>query len=147
MLANGPILRLLPRIDKDNEFFWTSGEDSRLRFLSCMACKSLVHPPGPCCPYCLARDLAPKVVSGRGIVESFTVNHQQWIPGSDPYIVGLISIVEQRDVRLMTNLIEVEADDLYIGMEVEVVFEQSDDVYLPLFKPVSKELANAVEGA
>ncbi len=137
MLANGPILRLLPRIDKDNEFFWTSGKDNQLRFLSCIACEALVHPPGPCCPYCLGRNLEPRVVSGQGIVESFTVNHQQWIPGSDPYIVGLISIVEQKDVRLMTNLVEVEVDDLQIGMEVEVVFEQSDDVYLPLFRPVS----------
>jgi uncharacterized protein len=136
MVANGPALRLLPRLDDDNHFFWTSGEDGQLRFLRCRACENLIHPPTPRCPYCLAEYLVPEVVSGHAIVESFTVNLQQWIPGSDPYIVGLVSMVEQSDVRLMTNLVDVEPDDVHIGMEVEVVFEHNDDVYLPLFRPV-----------
>jgi uncharacterized protein len=133
MVANGPALRLLPRLDDDNRFFWTSGEDGKLRFLRCRSCENLIHPPAPRCPYCLAEYLVPEVVSGHAIVESFTVNHQQWIPGSDPYIVGLVSMVEQSDIRLTTNLVDIEPEDVHIGMEVEVVFEHNDDVYLPLF--------------
>ena len=33
--ANGPAIRLLPRLDPDNEFFWTAGRDGVLRFLRC----------------------------------------------------------------------------------------------------------------
>lgn len=139
MIAKGPSIRLLPRVDQDNHFFWTSGADGLLRFLRCRACESLVHPPAPRCPYCLAGYLSPEPVSGRGVLESFTVNHQQWIPGSDPYIVGLVSIQEQSDVRLTTNLVDVEPEDVEIGMEVEVVFEHCDDVYLPLFRPLAGE--------
>ena len=42
-------------------------------------------------------------------------------------------MVEQSDIRLMTNLVDIEPEDVHIGMEVEVVFEHNDDVYLPLF--------------
>jgi uncharacterized OB-fold protein len=76
-------------------------------------------------------------VSGRGHLETFSVNYQQWIPGSEPYIIAWVSIVEQPDVRLTVNLIDVEPEDVRIGMEVEVTFEHNDDVYIPLFRPVA----------
>ncbi len=138
--APGPAIRVLPRLDDTNRFFWTSGEDGRLRFLRCSACRHFVHPPAPRCPYCLdgaTRDgtLAPEPVSGRGVVHSFTVNHQQWIPGSDAYVIGLVTIAEQDDVRLTTNIVECPLEDLHVGMAVDVTFEHSDDVWLPLFRP------------
>jgi len=133
--ARGPALRVLPRLDDTNRFFWTSGTDGRLRFLRCGACHQYVHPPVPRCPYCLGDDLGPAVVSGHAVVHSFTVNYQQWIPGSDPYVIGLVTIDEQDDVRLTTNLVDCPPDDVRIGMAVEVVFEQSADVWLPLFRP------------
>jgi uncharacterized protein len=136
MVANGPLLRLLPRLTDDVAFFWTSGEDGVLRFLRCDDCGFYIHPPGPVCPRCLSRHVQPQPVSGLGHVETFTVNYQQWIPGSDPYIIAWVSIDEQPDVRLTTNLVGVEPDDVWIGMPVRVLFEQADDVWLPLFAPV-----------
>jgi uncharacterized OB-fold protein len=135
MVANGPSLRLLPRLSDDVAFFWTAGADGTLQLLRCRACQYFIHPPGPVCPRCLSRDLGPETVSGRGRLESYTVNTQQWIPGSEPYIIAWVSLSEQPDVRLTTNLVGVEPDDVVIGMAVEVVFEQADDVYLPLFRP------------
>ena len=139
MLANGPSFRVLPRLDDENRFFWTSGADGVLRILRCNNCHFYIHPPSPICPRCLSRDVAPQTVSGRGRVETFTINYQQWIPGSEPYVVAWVSIDEQPDLRLTTNLVDVEPDDVAIGMAVEVVFEQNDDVYIPLFRPVSAE--------
>lgn len=138
MTAPGPAIRLLPRLDQDNEFFWTSGADGRLRFLRCQDCRTFVHPPAPICPQCLSRDLAPEAVSGRATVVAYTLNVQAWIPSSEPYLIGLVAIDEQESVRLMTNLVEVEPADVRTGMAVEVVFEQAEDVYLPLFRPVSE---------
>jgi uncharacterized OB-fold protein len=137
MVADGPPFRLLPRLDQENTFFWTSGEDGRLRFQRCRDCRQYVHPPAPRCPYCLSSDTGPEAVSGRGTVESFTVNFQQWIPGADPYIVAWVSIVEQDDVRLTTNLVDLEPEQVEIGMPVEVRFEHHEDVWLPLFGPVA----------
>jgi uncharacterized OB-fold protein len=139
MVAPGPSLRLLPRLSEDVAFFWTSGADGVLRILHCHACGYYIHPPGPVCPRCLSRQLSPQAVSGRGHVETFSVNHQQWLPGSDLYIIAWVSIDEQPDLRLTTNLVDVEPADVAIGMAVEVVFEQNDDVYVPLFRPVTGE--------
>jgi uncharacterized OB-fold protein len=134
MLANGPSFRVLPRLDDENRFFWTSGADGVLRILRCNNCQFYIHPPSPICPRCLSRDVAPQTVSGRGRVETFTINYQQWIPGSEPYVVAWVSIDEQPSVRLSANLIDVKPDDVAVGMEVEVTFEHVEDVYLPLFR-------------
>jgi len=135
VLADGPPFRLLPRLDDDNRFFWTSGADGRLRFLRCGACETYVHPPAPVCPRCLTAQPSPEPVSGRAVLESFTVNYQQWIPESEPYMIAWVSIVEQPDVRLTTNLVGVDAESVSIGMEVEVLFEEQGEIYLPLFRP------------
>jgi uncharacterized OB-fold protein len=131
--------RVLPRLDDDNEFFWTSGADGTLRFLRCTTCGYYVHPPSPICPNCLTRTLAPEAVSGRGTVASFTVNHQPWMPTFEgPYVIALVEIDEQPSVRLMTNIVDCPVDAVRIGMRVEVTFEHNDDVWLPLFRPVSQ---------
>ena len=136
-LGRGPSIRVLPRLDDTNRFFWTAGAEGALRFQRCTLCRRFVHPPAPLCPYCLDGELVPEPVSGRGTLHSFTVNHQQWIPGSDRYIVGLVTIDEQDDVRLMTNVVDCDEDGLAVGMRMEVVFEQVEDVWLPLFRPVA----------
>jgi uncharacterized protein len=135
--ASGPPFRLLPRLDDSNRFYWTSGADGVLRFLRCGECRHYVHPPAPRCPYCLADALTPEAVSGRGVVHSFTVNMQQWFPDAEPYIIGLVTIAEQDDVRLTTNIIDTEADDMAVGTEVTVDFVEADDVWLPVFRPVT----------
>jgi uncharacterized protein len=138
--ASGPAIRLLPRLDIDNRFFWTSGADGKLRLLRCRDCRRFVHPPAPVCPECLKSDLAPEEVSGRGTVASYTVNFQKWIPGSESYVIAWVAIDEQPDVRLTTNLVEVDETRVEIGMPVHVVFENAgEDVYLPLFTPDSPE--------
>jgi uncharacterized OB-fold protein len=137
MTASGPPIRLLPRLDDSNRFFWTSGADGVLRFLRCSSCGKFVHPPVPLCAYCLGESLEPHEVSGRGTVHAFTVNHQQWIPGSEPYVIGLVTIAEQDDVRLTTNIVGCDHDEVHVGMEVQVTFEANEDVWLPLFRPLN----------
>ncbi len=135
-----PHIRVLPALNVDNEFFWTSGKDGVLRFLRCAECETLVHPPVPYCASCGGRP-APAAVSGRATVYSFTVNHQSWDGTTDPYVIGLVAIDEQPDVRLTTNIVGCAIDDVYIGMPVRVVFADHDPVYLPLFTPVDGQVA------
>jgi len=79
-------------------------------------------------------------VSGRATVESFTVNRQQWIPRSESYVIAWVSIVEQPDVRLTTNLVDVDEQEVEIGMPVQVVFEKvGEEIFLPLFTPAGTE--------
>lgn len=126
---------MLPKLDDTNRFFWTAGDQGVLKFLRCDTCRRYVHPPAPRCPYCLRGQLAPEAVSGRGTLHSFTVNYQPWVPGDGPYAVGLVTIDEQDDVRLMTNVVGCAEDDLRVGMALRVEFEQQEDVWLPLWRP------------
>jgi uncharacterized protein len=131
-----PVFRVLPSLDEPSAFFWTSGADGTLRFLRCSACSYLIHPPAPICPNCHGRDAAPAAVSGRGTVHSFTVNHQPWDGVGDVYVIGLVAIDEQPDVRLTTNIVGVAPEDVRIGMRVEAVFEDHAPVFIPLFRCV-----------
>ncbi|BBX69173.1 thiolase C-terminal domain-containing protein [Mycolicibacterium psychrotolerans] len=128
----------LPQLTFDNEFFWTSGADGTLRIQECRACSALIHPPQPVCRYCRGRDMGVREVSGTAVLSAFTVNHRFNIPGlAAPYVIAQVALQEDCRIRLTTNIIDADADELEIGQLVEVVFEQNADVYLPLFRPVS----------
>ena len=131
------VFRVLPTTEELSGFFWTSGADGKLRFLRCTSFSYLIHPPAPICPKCHSRDAEPAVVSGRGTLHSFTVNHQPWDGAGDVYVIGLVEIEDQADVRLTTNIVGIEPDDVRIGMPVEVVFEDHDPVFIPVFQPAA----------
>ncbi len=77
-------------------------------------------------------------MSGHARLHSYTINHQRWYPGQEvPYVIGLVELVEQPGLRLMTNVINCPPEGVRIDMPLRVVFENvSDDVALPLFEPV-----------
>ena len=131
-----PDFRILPRVTDANEFFWASGADGHLRFLRCGSCGYWIHPPGPICPVCHSKEVAPEVVSGDAVLHTYTVNQQAWLPGFEPpCVVAIVELPEQEGLRLTTNLVDCALDEVRIGMPVRVVFEQWEDVWLPLFEP------------
>jgi hypothetical protein len=78
----------------------------------------------------------PEAVSGRATVASFTVNHQVWEPGLEvPYVMALVELDEQADVRLVTNIVNCDPGAVRIGLPVRVTFEASEGVWIPLFEP------------
>jgi acetyl-CoA acetyltransferase/uncharacterized OB-fold protein len=129
----------------ETEFFWTSGADGVLRFRRCADCRSYQHPPGPVCRTCGSSALEVEPVSGRGVLVGFTVNEHTWTPAFPaPYVIGIVAIEEDPRVRLTTNIVDVPVDELAVGRRVEVRFEQSEDVWLPLFTYAA---AGPAEGA
>ena len=127
--------RPLPRLEPDNRFFWTSGEDGKLRFLQCSDCKTFLHPPRPICFNCLSENVAPAVVPGTGVVDTFTINHQKWSPTMEvPFIIARVAIDGAPGVILTTNIIDCPVGAVEFGDKVVVSFEQQDDVWLPLFE-------------
>jgi uncharacterized OB-fold protein len=127
--------RVLPALDDSNRFFWTSGQDGRLRFLRCQDCGYWLHPPVPRCPTCGSREAAPEAVSGRGEIWSYTVNHQPWDGSTEPYTIVIVAFPEQEGLRLTSNLVNCPVDEVRIGMPVRVTFERHDQVWFPLFEP------------
>jgi acetyl-CoA acetyltransferase len=78
-------------------------------------------------------------VSGRATVVGVTVNHQRWLSSFEtPYVVANVALAEDPSVRLTTNIVDCPPDDVAIGQEVVVRFEQHEDVWLPLFVPTGE---------
>jgi uncharacterized OB-fold protein len=128
--------RVLPRLTPLNRHFWQGGAEGELRFLRCGDCSAWVHPPAPLCGRCLSKNLAVEAVSGRATVATFTLNHKEWVPAPDhPYVIAIVELDEDPSVRLMTNIVNCPPQSVRIGMPVEVVFEQHEDVHVPLFQP------------
>ena len=136
-MADLPI-RILPALTPENQHFWTGGAHGELRILCCARCRHLIHPPAPICPECLSRKLEIATVSGRGMVHTYTVNHQSWYPGMvTPFVVAIVELAEQPGLRLTTNLVNCPIERVKIGMPVRVVFENRDPIWIPLFEPAS----------
>ena len=133
-------MRPLPQLNLTNKWFWTSGADGRLRIQGCDDCGALVHPPAPICPRCRSRQFGPVEVSGRGTVVGFTVNHHQWHPAFEPpYVIANVALDDDPDVRLTTNIVGCNHDEVRVGQRVVVRFEEHDDVWLPLFEPSGED--------
>ncbi|MDV3132831.1 Zn-ribbon domain-containing OB-fold protein [Mycobacterium sp. 29Ha] len=139
-----PQTRLAPSPTPESKAFWTGGRNGQLLINRCHGCGRFFHPPGPACWRCRSNDVAPEPVSGQATVAAYTINRQPWIPGLDPpYIVAMVELADEPDVRLITNVVDVSADDIHVGLPVEVFFEDwpalagEDDsrVWLPLFRP------------
>ena len=132
--------RVLPAVTDDNEHFWRGGEHGELRFLRCADCGTWIHPPQPRCPSCWSTDVAPQASSGRGRILTYTINRQPWYPGLDPpYVVAIVELDDQEGLRLTTNIVNVDPDDVDFDQRVRVTFEEYPDrngsVWLPFFEP------------
>ena len=77
-------------------------------------------------------------MSGRGTLPSFTVNHQAWAPGQDvPFVIARIALDGAPGVILTSNIVGGPVEAVEIGDRVRVVFEQHEDVWIPLFEKVA----------
>ena len=132
--------RPVPVPDRTSEPFWAAARDRRLVIQYCRDCELFQHPPGPICRRCARKELAFEPVSGRGVLYTFTVSYQTFVPGFEdqvPLQVGLVELEEQRELRVLANVVGASPDDLHVGMAMEVAFEEvADGVVLPQFRPL-----------
>jgi uncharacterized OB-fold protein len=64
------------------------------------------------------------------------VNHHLFNPEvSVPYLIAIVELLEQDDLRMPTNIVNCPPDEVAIGMPVRVLFEQQGDVFVPVFEP------------
>jgi uncharacterized protein len=131
-----PPLRRIPTLHELNRGFWTAGHDNTLRLRHCAHCGYWVHPPRPICPRCWGRELPWDATSGRATLYSYTINRKAWNPEvTVPYVIGMVELPEQAGLRMTTNIVHCDPDDVHIGMALRVVFEQHGEHFVPLFEP------------
>ncbi|MEV0090610.1 bifunctional MaoC family dehydratase N-terminal/OB-fold nucleic acid binding domain-containing protein [Streptomyces sp. NPDC050738] len=129
-------LRPRPVVNRDNAGFWEGVSEHRLLIQRCAGsgCGTLRFPWLPGCNACGSQEWEAVEASGAGTVYSYVVMHHPPFPAFDPpYAVGLIELAE--GVRMVSNVVGVEADKVRIGMPVQLEFLRVDaELELPVFR-------------
>ena len=132
-----PPPRILPPLDDRNRPFWTGGKDGALLIEWCPTCERWQHPPTGRCAACDG-EVEHRPVSGRGTVFTYTVNSHPYHPEvPPPYVIAIVELDEQPDLRVVANLVDIEPDDavVRIGLPVTVEFEDHGEHAVPVFRP------------
>jgi uncharacterized OB-fold protein len=102
----------------------------------CNQTGKLQWPPRPVSVYTGQRDLGWVQASGDATLYSWTVTRSAW-PGHEgrvPYICAYVKLAE--GVRMLCNLIDCEPDQLKIGMDLRLVWDELDEgAPYPAFTP------------
>jgi uncharacterized OB-fold protein len=132
--------RPVPVPDEMSAPFWSAAAEHVLTVARCAQCGQFSVPPDVVCPHCHAADPGFEFtqVSGRGVVRSWTVVRQAFLPGFDddlPFVLVDVELVEQADLRLIGRLLDGVHADLHIGDAVVVGFEDlAPGVAIPAFE-------------
>jgi uncharacterized OB-fold protein len=126
----------LPSPDAETMPWWEACKEGRLLVKRCRACGKPHYYPRPFCPHCWSNDVEWEEASGRATLYTFSVVRKNDLPPWNervPYIAAVVDLEE--GVRMMTNVVECEIDDVRIGMPLEVTFRQEDEWSVPVFRP------------
>jgi uncharacterized OB-fold protein len=117
----------LPALDGLSRAFFTSG---KLVVQQCKKCAHFQHPPEDICHACQSFDLHDFESAGEGRIESVVVAHHPVHPALKeqvPYAISLVSVHDAPGVLIAGNVFGVAPDEIAIGTEVRVAFEEIDD--------------------
>jgi uncharacterized OB-fold protein len=117
--------------------WWKAASEHRLVVQRCASCGHTRHPPAPVCPECRSGESDWKQLSGRGEVYTYTIVHRPIAAGQPlPTIIAVVALEGAGGVRIISNLVDVGAEEVAIGMPVELVWEDmSPDLAIPRFRP------------
>ena len=139
-----------------NGLFELPGESLSSGYLigsRCSDCGCTSYPKRMVCPDCLKRDSMQQVaLSRRGTLYSFAVNQMAPEGFEAPYIIGKVDLPEKIRIFAMITGCEPREDALFIGMEMELVFEvikkdaEGRELIGYKFKPAAPVKAQPAEG-
>jgi uncharacterized protein len=129
-------MMIRPLVTPGTEPYWDGVAQGVLMLQHCPDCGCVLHPPEPVCPDCQSDALVWRRASGTGVLFSYTVVHHpthRSFADRVPYVVALVELDE--GVRLVTSIIGAPDAQLRVGMPVEVVFVEEENLMLPYFRP------------
>ncbi len=127
--------RMTAPLGHDNRWWWEGVERGHLLIQKCSACGALRHPPRPMCGQCQSLDWEEAASEGKGAIYSYVVLHHPKFPGYEyPIVCALVDLDD--GVRMMSNIVGCEPDQISIGMRVASSIEMVDEATkLPVFRP------------
>lgn len=131
--------RPLPEFpEPDTGPFWEAAKEGRLTYQVCRRCRGIVFYPRGHCTHCTSLDLDLRTSEGRGTIYTFTVIRQHGHPffrGRVPYVVAFVDLDE--GFRMLAEVAAPDAAEVRIGQQVEVRWEETGDLRIPIFVPRS----------
>lgn len=116
----------IPVLDDLNRPFFTEGS---LVIQRCAQCEQVQHPPEDVCHRCHGMEFSHVEAAGTGTVHSWAVMHYPVHPvlaDRVPYNVALVAL-DDLPVKVLGNVVDVDADELEVGLPVQVTFEELED--------------------
>ncbi len=130
--------KALPPITPESQPYWDGCSEGQLLIQRCEACGAYQFYPRLMCTSCGNESVVWVKSSGQGKVKSYTIIRRavsQAYEPDVPYVVALIELAE--GPIMMSNIISVDAEIVYIGQPVSVEFEKySEEISVPIFRPV-----------
>ena len=109
--------------------FWEAANDSRLVIQKCGKCSRLQHPPAQECGQSgSGGDLVWEEMSGKGRIYNYGVVHDcpiRLLQDDQPFNVAVIMLDEDPGIQMYSHLPGTPVDDVPLGADVEVIFEDS----------------------
>lgn len=128
----------LPVIQPWSGTFWKGAKQRRLLIQECKACGVKIFYPRKYCPECWSSDLGWFEARGKAKVFAHTITMsgvEEKFVEDLPYVLAMVDLEE--GIRMMTRIVECKPEEVRIGMDVEVVFEDvTDEITLPFFRPI-----------
>jgi hypothetical protein len=119
--------------------YWAAAADHVLALARCSNCQRFSVAPDVVCSSCQCADprFSFVAVSGGGVVRSWTVLHDSFLPGFGddlPFVLVDVELDEQADLRLIGRLLDGPEAGVQLGDRVSVAFEDlTEDVSVPAF--------------
>ena len=137
----------LPQPTAETAAYWEGCRKHQLLIQRCTQCGHYQFYPRIICTACMSDGVEWVQASGHGQVLSFTVIHRAVsaaYKADVPYVLALIELDE--GPTMMSNVVEIDAQNVAIGLPVEVVFEEwSDEITIPKFRPANATSGNGAE--
>tara|TARA_Y100000994_G_C15405472_1_gene323557 strand:+ start:165 stop:587 length:423 start_codon:yes stop_codon:yes gene_type:complete len=131
--------RPLPNLkEMDTSDYWKATKDHELTYQQCDHCEKVVFYPISHCTGCMEGTLQIKKASGNGTIYTFSIIRQSYHPffrNLVPYAVAWVDLDE--GPRILANITGIDdpTKDISIDQRVSVVWEDHEDLSVPLFKP------------
>lgn len=128
----------LPEFRPETKPFWDSCKKHELVLPKSKETNEFFFYPRAFSPGDDMSEVVWEKASGKAKVWTFSIHHMgptKAYKDEGAYVVALVETEE--GVKMMTNIVECDPKDVYVGMDVEVVFDDvTPEVTLPKFKPV-----------
>lgn len=119
-----------PPINPETKEFWDAAKDHKFLVPKCPDTGKHLWFPRRVSPFTGKTNVEYVPGKGTGVVYSYSVMRRT----ASPYCIAYVTLDE--GPTIMTNIVNVDYDEVKIGMKVKVTFKDlTDEAALPLFEP------------